>query len=64
MFKAIYFYLDFPLIPAVLRWLAYVMLPTQAWSYDSPKFGYVGGVDTMFGTVAYEDEQGKLVFAW
>ena len=66
MFNTFCYYLNFvhPSIPAALRRAAYAVLPRRAWSYDSPKAGYRGGVDTVLGTVAFEDEAGALTFVW
>jgi hypothetical protein len=66
MFNLLCYYLNFihPSVPAALRRLAYTVLPRRAWQYDSPKAGYVGGVDTALGTVAFEDECGVLTFVW
>ncbi len=67
MFNTLCYYLNFihPRIPAALRWLAYVVLPTRPWRYDSAKAGYIGGVDARgLGTVAFIRDDGALTFVW
>jgi hypothetical protein len=66
MFNTFCYYLNFvhPSIPAALRRAAYAVLPSWDWSYDSPKAGYIGGVDTVLGTVAFYDERGARTFVW
>lgn len=66
MFNTFCYWLNFihPSIPVALRRLAYTVLPTRYWQYTSPQAGYRGGVDTVLGTVAFEDESGALTFVW
>lgn len=66
MFNSFCYYLNFihPSLPAALRRLAYTVLAKHVWAYTGPTAGYVGGVDTVLGTVAFEDESGRLTFEW
>lgn len=66
MFNTFCYWLNFihPSIPALLRKLAYAVLPRTEWRYASPAAGYVGGVDTPLGTVCFDGEDGVRTFRW
>ena len=70
MFNTLCYYLNFvsPRIPAAMRRAAYRLLARRQrlWTYgNGPQAGYCGGIDVpVFGTVAFQADDGALTFTW